>query len=179
MKDWKKKRKAELRSKARCVVCIICLLAVTPVTIFADQLINPQVEDTYINEEYQQYCEAIGAKYNICPELLEAMIEHESGGDPYATGPDGDTGLMQVIPRWHSDRMEKLGVTSLYDPYSNILVATDYLSDLFEQYGDIAMVLMEYNGSSDAEYRWQTGQFTDYANEIMDRSYELERAHGK
>ena len=41
--------------------------------------------------------------------------------------------------------MERLGVSDLYDPYGNILVATDYLVELFEKHGDIGLSLMIYN----------------------------------
>ena len=70
-----------------------------------------------VDEKYGAYCEEIGAMYNICPELLEAIIEHESSGNPNAVGADGDIGLMQVVPKWHKDRMERLGVSDLTDEY--------------------------------------------------------------
>lgn len=54
-------------------------------------------------ETYNGYCEEIGAEYNICPELLEAIIEAESSGNPNAVGADGDIGLMQVVKRWHTE----------------------------------------------------------------------------
>ena len=42
--------------------------------------------------------------------------------------------------------MERLGVSDLTDPYSNILVAADYLEELFQKSdGDIYLVLMKYN----------------------------------
>lgn len=90
-----------------------------------------------VDEKYGAYCEEIGAKYNICPELLEAIIEQESSGNPNAVGVYGDIGLMQVIPKWHRDRMDRLGVEDLTDEYGNILVATDYLAELFSEYEDI------------------------------------------
>ena len=82
--------------------------------------------DTYISEEYQAYCEEIGEMYCVCPEFLMAMIETESSGNPNATN-GTCKGLMQVSEKWHKDRMARLGVKDIYDPYGNILVATDYL----------------------------------------------------
>lgn len=130
-------------------------------------------------KNYDLLCEKVGAEYHICPELLEAMIEQESGGDPKAVSPGGDVGLLQVNPKWHKDRMDKLGVNDLTDPYGNVRVAADYIEELFEQYGDLPMVLMVYNGTADAEQRWTSGIYTDYANQIMARAEELEREHGK
>lgn len=116
--------------------------------------------------------------YDVCPELIFAIIEKESSGNPNAEN-GGCYGLMQISERWHRDRMERLGVTDLYDPYGNILVGVDYLMELAEKYEDLDMVLMVYNGSSDAQERWESGNPTEYATSIMNRSMELERLHGK
>lgn len=133
---------------------------------------------TYIDEEYIGYVEEISERYNVCPELIMAIIEQESSGNPNAKNADC-LGLMQVSERWHKDRMERLGVTSLFDPYGNILVGVDYIVELAETYGDLDMVLMTYNGSSDAEERWINGAPTKYATGIINRSIELEGLHDK
>ena len=132
-----------------------------------------------VQHNYNSICEEVGAQYNICPELLEAMIEQESGGNTDAVSAGGDTGLMQVNPKWHRDRMDRLGVTDLTDPYSNVLTAADYIAELAAKYDDLPMTLMVYNGTADAKERWTNGDFTDYANQIMQRTAELERKHGK
>lgn len=140
--------------------------------------VTGEEQDTYISEEIQGYCVEIGEEYGVCPELLMAMIEAESSGNPKAENGDCK-GLMQVSQKWHYDRMERLGVSDLFDPYRNILVATDYLVELFEKHGDLPLVLMIYNGSSDAFERAESGDFTEYAEKIINRSYELEEVHGK
>ena len=69
---------------------------------------------------------------------------------------------------------------SLYDPYGNMLVAADYLSELFEEYEDVGVVLMTYNGDSDAEaFSYCEAELSGYADDILTLSAELERAHGK
>ena len=135
--------------------------------------------DTYIAEEYQDYCEEIGEMYCVCPELLMAMIETESSGNPDATN-GTCKGLMQVSEKWHKDRMERLGVKDIYDPYGNILVATDYLMELAEKYEDVGMVLMVYNGDSRAHSYWNgKADLSNYAAKILYRAEMLERIHGK
>lgn len=158
-----------------CVITIVALVANVAIktSIIAHAEVAPVQPD--IRELYGDYIDDIAERYHICPELLEAMIEQESAGQADAVSSGGDTGLMQVNPRWHKERMDKLGVTDLKDPYSNILVASDYLVELFEQYGDLPMVLMVYNGSSDAQERWESGNYTEYAISIMERTEELER----
>lgn len=140
--------------------------------------IKIDAEDTYIPEEYQRYCVEIGEIYNICPELLMAMMERESSGRKNASNSAGDSGLLQVNPKWHYDRMERFGVTDLYDPYSNILVAADYLAELFKQNGDLYLVLMKYNMvHSTAEDLFEKGVYSEYAIEVSERAWELETLH--
>ena len=142
-------------------------------------VINAAWADTELPEEYISYCEEIGQAYHICPELIEAVIEKESGGDPDAVGELGEIGLMQVYPKYHMVRAEHLGVYNLFDPQGNILVGTDYLAELFKEYEDICTVLMIYNGTEDARERGRKGNYTNYAKRIMKRAEQLERIHTK
>lgn len=140
--------------------------------------VNAKPQDTYLSEEIQGYCVEIGHEYCVAPEILLAMIETESAGEKYAEN-NGCMGLMQVYEKYHKDRMDNLMVTDIYDEYSNILVATDYLMELADEYGDIGLVLMKYNGFSKAEEYYEQGKLSNYAEEILERSEELERLHGK
>lgn len=135
-------------------------------------------KDTYICKKYQQYIYEVSKQYNVCPELIMAIVEQESSGRADAEN-EGCIGLMQVSEKWHVDRMERLGVTDLYDPYGNILVGTDYLMELAAEYEDTYTVLHIYNGTADAVAKAEAGEFSDYATEIIERSVELERVHGK
>lgn len=130
-------------------------------------------------EEYIYYCEEAGQAYSICPELLQAVIEAESGGDPDAVGGAGEIGLMQVDPGYHQGRALHLSVYNLFDPEGNILVGADYLAELFQEYGDVGTVLMAYNGTENAAERGSCGEYTEYAEKIMERAAELERLHEK
>lgn len=135
--------------------------------------------DTELPQEYIRYCEEIGQAYHICPELLEAVIETESNGDPDAVGELGEIGLMQIYPKYNMDRAERLGVRYLFDPKGNILVGADCLAELFEEYGDPGTVLMLYNGTKGAADRGRQGDSTDYAEKVMKRAAQLERLHKK
>lgn len=140
--------------------------------------VNAKPQDTYLSEEIQGYCEEIGGKYGVCEELLLAMIETESAGVSDAEN-NGCKGLMQVCERYHKDRMDNLMVTDIYDEYSNILVATDYLMELADEYGDIGLVLMIYHGEKSALEKSERGELSSYAEKILERSEQLERLHGK
>lgn len=134
--------------------------------------------DTWISKTAQKACVDYGNEYCICPELLMAVIETESSGQPKAKN-GTCTGLMQVSSRWHADRMKRLGVKSLYDERGNIHVGTDYLVELIKEHGDVATALMVYHGESDALSKADSGIISAYASKILERSAELERLHGK
>lgn len=128
--------------------------------------------------EIQAYIEDVCKDYNICPQLVEAIIETESSKNPYAQ--NGDCiGLMQISERWHRERMNKLGVTDLRNPYENILVGVDYLYELSQKYPDVGYALMAYNGDSRLNQYMESGKLSEYAIKILERSAELEREAGK
>ena len=125
-------------------------------------------------ESWYSYLEYVCEQKDICPELVQAIIETESNWYPEARNKDC-VGLMQISEKWHQGRMERLGVTDLTDPYDNLLVGVDYLAELFRRYEDPAMVLMLYNGDSRAWKFWETGEMSEYAAKILERAEELER----
>lgn len=130
-------------------------------------------------EDVKEICEKYGEQYGICPELLMAIAETESSYNADAVNGDCK-GIMQISEKWHKDRMQKLGVTDIWDADGNILVATDYLYELFTEYEDVAAVLMAYNGDSRlGAYLNGNCEMSVYAEVVLERSYELERLHGK
>lgn len=143
---------------------------------------STEAAEGYISEaELVAICEEAGEKYQICPELLQALVERESSG--YIQAINGNCkGLAQISTRWHTERMERLGVTDIYEPRGNILVAADYLRELFDERedDDVYYVLMRYNMAIDtANELYAAGEITDYAIGITERAAELERLHGK
>ena len=142
---------------------------------FVEFTSTAQPAGTYISEDAQEACVKYGEEYGICSELLMAIIERESSGRPDAES-GGCKGLMQISDRWHKDRMERLGVTDIYSIDGNIHVGADYLSELFEKYCDVGIVLMVYHGEKNAATKTE---LSDYADWILTRSVELERMNGK
>lgn len=155
------------------VALSIAAIFFAPFTVLAEE------EDAMDEEEVLEIAEEVGDAYGICPEFLQAIAYHESRYIPDADG-GSCVGLMQISPKWHGERMERLEVDDLTDPYGNMLVAADYLAELFEEWEDPGVVLMKYNGDSRAEECAETGaEISDYAKDILELSAELERKHGK
>ena len=139
-------------------------------------------DDPSIPNDIEEAGIAAGHTYNICPEMLYSVGYEESRY--VITAKNGAcVGVMQVSQYWHAWRCAELGlrVDDLYDPYVNMMIAAWYLSELCEKYdGDIGPALMEYNGDSEGlSNYWKTGELSDYAAAILERSAEMERRHGK
>lgn len=151
-------------------------LSVCIFSILIAQTANAQATDAYISRQAYDTCVKYANEYCICPELVMAIIERESTGNPNATN-GNCKGLMQISEKWHVDRMDRLGVKDIYDTVGNIRVGVDYLSELFLDYDDAATVLMVYHGEEDAVAKASRGEISDYAKGILERSQELERLH--
>lgn len=130
-------------------------------------------ESIEVPQEVVEISEELGAQYNICPELIQAICWRESRFTADATGGDC-IGIMQINPRFFKDRMDRLSVTDLYDAEQNMTVATDYLADLFEEHEDAAAVLMIYHGEDDVEEKLRKGKISSYSREILEISDRLE-----
>lgn len=75
-------------------------------------------------------CDETGVEF----ELALAVVWRETTFRN-VVGDDGNSfGYMQVQPRWHRARMDRLGVTDLMDPAGNFRVGCDYLAELLTKY---------------------------------------------
>lgn len=88
----------------------------------------------YFPEKMQVYTYCVCKQYGVRYDLVVALIEKESGYKFDKVGDDGHSiGYMQIYEEYHRDRMERLNVTDLTNPYQNVLVGIDYLSELIER----------------------------------------------
>lgn len=135
-------------------------------------------EPVIVPEDVKEISEELGAQYNICPEILQSIGWWESRYQADAEN-GGCIGIMQIMPRWHQDRMERLGVTDLTDIRQNMTVSADYLSDLVRDEEDMEEALMRYHGESHIMERLDAGEMSEYVEKILTLSAELERSNGK
>lgn len=142
-----------------------------------------QATGGYFPEEAQIYTYCICKQYGVRYDLVVALIEKESGYKFDKVGDDGHSiGYMQIYEECHRDRMERLNVTDLMNPYQNVLVGIDYLSELIERYGTIQDALAAYNyGEKGArEHLWSNGVYVySYNSAIMQRMKEIEEEVGE
>jgi hypothetical protein len=131
--------------------------------------------DVPLDEDLQKHIIIVCNYYNIEPSIIFAMIERESRFRADVIGDNGRSyGLMQIQPRWHQARMDKLGVTDLLDPYQNVLVGIDYIAELFTWNQDVEWVLMAYNGGPSYANRLAgNGTVSAYATGVLDAAREM------
>jgi len=88
-----------------------------------------------------------GRPLGIDPLLIVAIIATESGFKTDAVSKMGAKGLMQIIPRFHQDKIGKQGKNALFDPQFNVRVGTRVLHEAMNRYGSTAKALQYYSGS--------------------------------
>ena len=116
-----------------------------------------------------EVADLIGRERRIDPMLILAIIGVESGFNPFAESPMGARGLMQVIPRFHMDKVpEGKSIHHLFDPAVNIHVGVRVLEEAIRRRGGLVPGLQYYAGSSDTQSR--------YANRVMAEKARLEKA---
>ena len=109
-----------------------------------------------------------GAEYAVDPLLVLAVMAVESRYNPVAESTVGAKGLMQVIPKYHLEKlMDHGGEQALLDPYVNIMVGTQILREYRRRLGDTEAALQMYAGAFDEP----TSQ---YANKVLAEKARLE-----
>lgn len=82
------------------------------------------------------------------PLLIVAIMAVESSFNHRAVSNMGALGLMQVIPRYHKDKIgPDRGRNVLFDPEVNVRVGTLVLHEGLQRYGSMQRALQYYNGS--------------------------------
>jgi len=89
-----------------------------------------------------------GSLTGVDPLLILAVMAVESRFNPIAESVMGAKGLMQVIPKFHQDKLDALGgEESVFDPMTNILVGARILKDAVRRGGGLMPGLQLYAGA--------------------------------
>lgn len=129
-------------------------------------------------EAVQVYTYCLCRQNNVEFEKVLAVIETESG---YRWDAESGVayGYMQIVPGCHYDRMERLGVCDISDPYQNIKTGIDYLAELLKKYdGDYKKALTAYRWGATGAYRdyFSKGQGScAYADTVMERAGRIKK----
>ena len=142
-----------------------------------------------IPTEIIEITEIVGQKYDICPELLQAIIWQESRCIASVKNASC-SGLMQinVSQAFNKKHIKEMAADknltyseAIFDIEINIEAGAQLLRYLFDNFGDDpAEILMRYNGDSTNLKRYKSGgDMSSYAQDTLEISELLERAHGK
>ncbi|MGH8765959.1 MAG: lytic transglycosylase domain-containing protein [Burkholderiales bacterium] len=91
-----------------------------------------------------------GSEWKVDPLLILAVMAVESRYNPVAESQMGAKGLMQVIPKFHADKLQMLGGEgALLDPDVNIRVGAQILREYLRRFGETETALQMYAGAFD------------------------------
>lgn len=126
----------------------------------AAEVDNPQYRTlaVYLSRRYKVALEATeqlvgaaheaGSRTGIDPLVILAVMAVESRFNPIAESVMGAKGLMQVIPKFHQDKLEEHGgEDSVFEPMTNILVGSRILKDAVRRGGGLIPGLQLYAGA--------------------------------
>jgi soluble lytic murein transglycosylase-like protein len=111
-----------------------------------------------------------GHQLQLDPLLIIAVIAVESRFNPIAESVAGAKGLMQIIPKYHSDKLEEFGgEKAVYDPAANIQVGAQILKEYLRLTGNLGSALQMYAGAlGDSE--------DQYSSKVLNEKYRLQQA---
>jgi soluble lytic murein transglycosylase-like protein len=116
--------------------------------------------------------------YQLDAELVEALVEAESSGNPRAVSRAQAYGLMQVrVPTARDMAGRDVTVEELFDPVVNVDLGCRYLRRMLDRYGgDVRLALMAYNAGPGKVDQWRAAE-PDPARILSNHAYGETRAY--
>lgn len=114
--------------------------------------------------------QAIGRDLHLDPLLIIAVIGVESGFNPFSQSGFGAQGLMQVVPRFHMDKLpEEADRAGFLDPVTNVQVGARVLHESIRRFGGLEDGLQQFGGAmNDPDRR--------YSSKVLAEKLRLEQA---
>jgi soluble lytic murein transglycosylase-like protein len=114
--------------------------------------------------------QAAGREWRVDPLLIIAVISIESRFNPFSQSSMGAVGLMQIIPRYHQEKLPKAADNRAFlDPVINVHIGARILQESIQRQGGLMEGLQYYAGAID-----DTEQ--TYATKVIAEKTRLEQA---
>ena len=134
-------------------------------------------------EVMQKYTYIVCGQAGVDYAVTLALIEVESGYKWDAGGMNDDVGYMQIVKRWHEDRMERLNAGDLLNPFHNVSVGVDYLAEMLEKYGgsyEKALTAYQYGARGAYQCFFSCGEDrSPYAGEVLEVAERIKKEMAK
>lgn len=117
-------------------------------------------------QSFKSQIAAAAARYNVDPLLVKAIIWQETRFHPDRRGKAGEIGLMQIREpaalEWAgAERIQNFSHEQCFDPGTNTLAGTFYLSKLLKRYMNtddpVPYALADYNAGRGNLLKWNNG----------------------
>ena len=140
--------------------------------------LRPQLDNKIVGE----ISEAIvkySREYRFPPEFITHLVHRESAFNVLAVSNKGAVGLMQVLPKYHEDKMKEMGINSsqLFHIDNNIKLGCWILRDYYNNTGSIEKALTKYVGGNHNGYI--NDILTGFTDETIPRTNEHQKKKGE
>lgn len=113
--------------------------------------------------------QSVARERNLDPLLLIAVISIESRFNPFSQSSMGAQGLMQIIPRYHQEKIpQAAGEMPFLDPVTNVRIGAHILQEAIRRQGGLVDGLQYYAGAVDDDEK-------TYANKVLAEKIRLEQ----
>lgn len=178
----------------RSIACLCLLLAAAPLAAEVKIVVREDGQKTMVNEapavrerrlsatllpasdpELTRLIDEHAGNKGLDPQLVQAVIQAESGYNPRALSNKGAMGLMQLMPGTAQD----LAVADPWDPDQNIRGGVSYLRSMLDRFGgSLELALAAYNAGPEAVAKYDGVPPFAETREYVDRVLRLFRGEG-
>lgn len=92
-------------------------------------------------------------QFEVDRRLILAVAKVESKFNKHAISPSGALGIMQVIPKWHKEKLiaarDMLNNPELFNIDTNMFIGTWILKECLNKYTNVSKALLCYSGQTD------------------------------
>lgn len=121
------------------------------------------------SDNWRPLYEEAGAAHGVSPNLVHAVADVESGGDPFAASPAGAKGLMQTMDRTNPE----IGIDHPFDPKQSVYGGAKYLRQQLDNFpGNLPSAIAAYNAGPHGDFG--NSETQAYVPKVMARLDQLD-----